>query len=102
MKLIKTRWAAVIMAALMAAACGQKPSTIRESSASRARDFSFDAPAEPTEEARGAEAARPQALPQVPGQRAQVRAGTTSNDDLKLRPRIALDPDGIDAHADRV
>ncbi len=57
MRLIRTRTAAVIMAALMAAACGQKPSTIRESSADRARDFQFDAPADPTEEARGEEPA---------------------------------------------
>jgi branched-chain amino acid transport system substrate-binding protein len=57
MNVIRTRTAAVIMAALMAAACGQKPSTIRESSASRARNFEFDAPAEPTEAARGADPA---------------------------------------------
>src|SRR5688500_9760558 len=66
MKLIKTRTAAVIMAALMAAACGQKPSTIRESSASRARDFQFDAPAEPTEAARGADPAAEPADSSVP------------------------------------
>ncbi len=68
MKLIKTRTAAVIMAALMAAACGQKPSTIRESSSSRARDFQFDAPAEPTEAARGADpAAEPDSsVPETP------------------------------------
>jgi branched-chain amino acid transport system substrate-binding protein len=49
------RSAAVIMAVLLAAACGQKPSTIRDSTAERSRDFRLDAPAEPTDEASGAD-----------------------------------------------
>jgi branched-chain amino acid transport system substrate-binding protein len=46
------RSTAVIMVVLLAAACGQKPSTIRDSAAARASEFR-EAPAEPTEEARG-------------------------------------------------
>jgi branched-chain amino acid transport system substrate-binding protein len=49
------RTAAVIMAVLMAAACGQKPSTIRESAAERTREFRGEAPAEPIEEPSGAD-----------------------------------------------
>jgi branched-chain amino acid transport system substrate-binding protein len=59
----RTRTTAVIMAALMAAACGQKPSTIRDSSAARERQFSYDAPAEPTEAARGADVATETGVP---------------------------------------
>ena len=51
------RTAAVIMAALLSAACGQKPSTIRESAASRAREFPQEAPAEPADETSGADVA---------------------------------------------
>jgi branched-chain amino acid transport system substrate-binding protein len=68
------RTAGVVMAVLMAAACGQKPSTIRDSSAARAREFQQEDPAEPIEESSGAgspasapaapdEAAAPQAVP---------------------------------------
>ena len=49
------RTAAVITAVLMAAACGQKPSTIRESTAERAREFRGETPAEPIEESDGAD-----------------------------------------------
>jgi branched-chain amino acid transport system substrate-binding protein len=59
MSLIRTRTAAVIMAALMAAACGQKPSTIRESSAFREREFQQETQVEAadTEAAPGADVA---------------------------------------------
>jgi branched-chain amino acid transport system substrate-binding protein len=49
------RSAAVIMAVLLAAACGQKPSTIRDSAAARAREFRQEAPAEPIDEAGGSD-----------------------------------------------
>ena len=52
---VRTRTAAVMLAALVVAACGQKPSTIRESSAFREREFQQYTAAEPTEEARGAD-----------------------------------------------
>jgi ABC-type branched-subunit amino acid transport system substrate-binding protein len=53
----KTRTAAVIMAVLISAACGQKPSTIRESAAARAEEFRPEPAAEPTEEPSGADIA---------------------------------------------
>jgi ABC-type branched-subunit amino acid transport system substrate-binding protein len=45
------------MVVLLAAACGQKPSTIRDSAAARAREF--QAPAEPTGEAGGVDVTPP-------------------------------------------
>ena len=53
------RSAGVIMAVLLAAACGQKPSTIRDSAAARAKEFQYAAPAEPSEQAGGAGVATP-------------------------------------------
>jgi branched-chain amino acid transport system substrate-binding protein len=52
------RSAALMMVVLMAAACGQKPSTIRDSAAARSREFR-EAPAGPAEEDGGVDVTTP-------------------------------------------
>src|SRR2546423_15405716 len=53
------RSAALVLMLLLAGACGQKPSTIRDSAAARAKEFQYEAPAEPSEEVGNAGVATP-------------------------------------------